>query len=141
MNKRIAKLLNIPHVGCLSHKLNLDVNRMIESDDVLSRTLDSVQKSMHECRTKLKNRALLRNITHLAPILPNETRWSGKYAMVERFNRIHDDLIEIAAAENRSLHIESSATFKRDILRANKQLEQIKIIALELHSENNTLSD
>ncbi len=28
-NKRIADLMNIPHVGCNNHKLNLEVKKMI----------------------------------------------------------------------------------------------------------------
>ena len=74
VNKRIATLLNIPHVGCLNHKLNLDVKEMLRCDQRMSNTLESVQRTMSQCRKRLKNRATLRNLTDLSPTIPNETR-------------------------------------------------------------------
>ena len=47
---------------------------------------------MAECRSRLKNRAMLRNLTRLVPIIENGTRWSGKYQMLARFNLIYDEL-------------------------------------------------
>ena len=32
LNKKIAAILEIPHVGCNSHKLHLEVKKMCESD-------------------------------------------------------------------------------------------------------------
>ena len=42
---------------------------------------------MSQLRT-LKNAAKLRKMTHLGGLLPNETRWCGKFQMVDRYFRI-----------------------------------------------------
>ena len=42
---------------------------------------------MSQLRT-VKNRAKLHELTHLRAILPNQTRWTGKFDMVKRFTRI-----------------------------------------------------
>lgn len=36
VNIKVAELLGIPHIGCKSHKLHLEVKRMITKDVVLS---------------------------------------------------------------------------------------------------------
>lgn len=88
LNKKIARLLGISHVGCLNHKLNLGVKAMIASDFMLSPIIDSIHSTMLNCLQKLKNRAMLRNLTEISPIIHNKTRWSSKYSMLKHFNRI-----------------------------------------------------
>lgn len=53
---------------------------------------------MRELMTKLrtiKNAEKLRKLTHLGAVLPNETRWTGKYQMVKRFFRIEKCVSEL----------------------------------------------
>ncbi len=83
VNKRIAILLNKPHVGCLSHKLNIEIDEMIDFDVLLSSTLNQVHETMTQCRMKLKKSAILQNLTDLSPIVPNQTRWSSKLEMIK----------------------------------------------------------
>lgn len=73
VNKSVSRILNKPHIGCLSHKLHLDVWDMISNYQELSDVIDSVQNTMKGART-LKNAAVLRNITDLTPVLPKVTR-------------------------------------------------------------------
>ena len=141
VNKRIAKILDIPHLGCLSYKLNLDMKRMFRNNDALRQEIDSVQAKMQECSMKIKNRALRRSITDLSPVLPSETRWSGKFEMVERFNNIYSELLHVSQSKNGNSRIDNCTCFKRNVIRANKQLEQINIVTLVLESEKNTLSN
>ncbi len=63
----------MPHVGCLSHKLHRDINDMIARDSCLGTILESVHRTMKDCKTKIGNRAALENITALAPIISNST--------------------------------------------------------------------
>ena len=58
---------------------------MIENDYGLKSTLESVHKTIAVCRPKLKNGALLRNLTDLNPILQNDTSLYGYYRMLDRF--------------------------------------------------------
>ena len=73
-NLRIAKLARIPHVGYNSHKLNLEVNAMVDTHPDLRNTIESVCNTMTSARSKLKNSAILRNITDLRPKLDNAPR-------------------------------------------------------------------
>eukprot|EP00171_Calliarthron_tuberculosum_P003774 IDg3774t1 len=74
VNKRLASLLGVPHVGCMSHKLNLEVKKMVKNDKDLATTVESIHETMSNCRRRLTNRAMLRNLTELSPLIPNETR-------------------------------------------------------------------
>lgn len=67
VNKKVARLLRVPHVGCLSHKLNLEVNHMVDSTS-------KVHETMMNCKCRLRNRDLQRNLTTMATIIHNATR-------------------------------------------------------------------
>lgn len=43
-------------------------------DESLGAAIDSILEIMSNCKRRLTNRAMLRNLTPLAPILPNVTR-------------------------------------------------------------------
>jgi hypothetical protein len=79
-NLRAARLRNKPHVGCNNHKLNLDIELMVSGDNQLSQAIDCIHETMKAAKQKLKNSALLRNLTVLKPKMHNKTRWSGKYS-------------------------------------------------------------
>ncbi len=74
LNKKIRILLRIPHVGCVSHRINKEVERMIAKYTSLRECIASVCNTMNDCRSGLKNRAVLRNITSLSPVLDNRRR-------------------------------------------------------------------
>lgn len=93
-NKRISRLLNVPHIGCMSHKLNLKVKAMVKRGNVLKSTIDSIHQTISDCKRHLRNRAILRNLTLLSPVLMNETRWSGIYTILKLHNQIHEDLLK-----------------------------------------------
>ena len=69
----------IPFSGCASHRFNLAVKSIYESDDDESRAagelIDSVQELMKKLRS-LKLRSHLRVKTELSPVICNKTRWS-----------------------------------------------------------------
>lgn len=62
-NLRVARLAKKTHVGCNSHKLNLEVHAMVEGHQDLKSTINSVRDTMKSAKGKLKNAAVLRNIT------------------------------------------------------------------------------
>lgn len=57
---------------------------------------------------KLMNSALLRNLTDLRPITDNETRWSGKLYMLQRFINIRQDLMEVQDSDDGDLYIDTN---------------------------------
>ncbi|KAF0715571.1 hypothetical protein AaE_011302, partial [Aphanomyces astaci] len=91
VNQRMAGLLNVPLIGCVSHRFNLAVQRMMEEHKNLS---DRIHCVMLRARS-VKNRSVLHLLTPLAPKLRNDTRWSSTYAMVARFFEIKDHLAAI----------------------------------------------
>ena len=139
LNLCIANIMEIPHVGCLNHKLHLDINDMIDRDYRLLQTIKSIQTTMSDCKSKLKSRALLRNLTDLAPITHNTTRWSGKYDMLKRFNQIRGDLISAAKHENASIRINDSNVFKEQAQKFENMLKYFNIATKELQKQKSSL--
>ncbi len=72
----------ITHVACWSHKLRLEVRRMCERDIVLAETFRSIGKTKTACKSKLNNRAIIRDVISLFPFLPNDTGWSRLDTMI-----------------------------------------------------------
>ncbi len=103
-NKRIPRLVDKTNVGSASHKLNLEVNRMVSSHCDLNSTIESVQKAMLSAR-QLNNAALLRNLTVYRPVTHNAARWYGKVQMLRRFSKIRAELIEVSDAPMASLRL------------------------------------
>jgi hypothetical protein len=72
----------------MNHKLGLEVNRMVENHSDLSNVKETTHEIMRAAKKKLRNAALLQNMTNLKPVMHNKTRWSGKYSMLKRFAQI-----------------------------------------------------
>ena len=106
---------------------------MIDDDDELSCTIHSVQKAMRDSRM-LKNAAILRNITDLKPVLPNETRWSGKFEMLKRFHRIRNDLLEASRHEDSSLIKDNSPRLASRVRRYRDMLGEINVVTKSLQT-------
>ena len=68
-NRRVAELMKLPHVGCLSHELHLDINGIVTKDKRLETVIESIHRTMKSSKTSLFNRALLRNVTSLSPVI------------------------------------------------------------------------
>jgi len=141
VNKRIAKLIEVPHVGCLSHKLNLEVNLMVENDKSLSNSISSIATTMKNCKTRIKCRAMLRNLTHLSPLLYNKTRWSGKYAILVRFLEIREELIKVADTDGAAVTVNRSENFKKRTEKYANMLREINCATTELQKRNLSFSD
>lgn len=141
VNKVIARKLSVPHVGCMSHRLNSEMQLMISSHGVLNRTVDSIHQTMANCRRRLRNRAMLRNLTELTPITPNATRWSGICRMMNRFLEIRDDLLLVADQDGATITIDRSAAFEARVKRFATMLSEIDVVTLELQKHGATISD
>ena len=125
VNLKVAELLGIPHVSCKNHMLNLEVNKMVRQTRDLEQTLNSIHDTMGQCKKRLKNAALLRNLVNLVPVLHNKTRWSGKLYMMERFLKIRDELISVAEDENSDLQMNRTVPFRNKVVRYCEYMRQI----------------
>eukprot|EP00924_Labyrinthula_sp_SR-Ha-C_P009452 augustus_masked-scaffold_2-processed-gene-24.40-mRNA-1 protein AED:0.42 eAED:0.42 QI:0/-1/0/1/-1/1/1/0/452 len=87
-NKKVCRDLETQFVGCLNHRLALGVRPFIKSETPLSEALDKVQLLFRKIKKSKKLTAALRTYTDKVVILPNVTRWSGKFLMIKRYLEI-----------------------------------------------------
>ncbi|KAG3241349.1 hypothetical protein PI124_g13790 [Phytophthora idaei] len=88
VNKRLAKLMEVPLVGCGSHRLNLAVRDFLRPH---VSALEEVQQLMRKLRT-LNQAAKLRVKTPLVPVHRQDTRWSSTFSMLDRYFRLREFL-------------------------------------------------
>ena len=88
-NKRTAELLGVPLLGCRSHRFNLAVEAYL--DVTLSTEISKVTRLMSKLST-LKEAGRLRLTTPLRPVKRNVTRWTGAIQMLQRYDRIVDQI-------------------------------------------------
>eukprot|EP00924_Labyrinthula_sp_SR-Ha-C_P014742 augustus_masked-scaffold_43-processed-gene-0.41-mRNA-1 protein AED:0.41 eAED:0.41 QI:0/-1/0/1/-1/1/1/0/441 len=87
-NKQVCRDLGTQFVGCLSHRVALGVRAFIKSETLLSEALDKVQLLFRKIKKSKKLTTALRKYTDKVVILPNVTRWSGKFLMMKRYLEI-----------------------------------------------------
>lgn len=107
----------IPHVSCNSHKLNLEVNKMVDSAQGLNNTIESVHNTMKACKLKLNNAAILRNLTVLKPQFHNNTRWSSMFHMLQCFVLIRNMLVEVSEHVESDIEMNTSEQFKIKVIK------------------------
>lgn len=83
-NQRIATLLELPLVGCASHRYNLAVNRYLAAYEPELAAVNSLMVQLRH----VNNAAELSKFTDLKPVKRNVTRWSSTFAMVDRYKKI-----------------------------------------------------
>jgi hypothetical protein len=94
VNQCMARTLQVPLLGCGSHKLNLAVRLWIDEQPGLSEILSKVANVMKKAST-LKVASKLRALTQYSTVRENATRWSSTYQMVKRFLTIQQHLSAI----------------------------------------------
>ncbi|ETP36191.1 hypothetical protein F442_15797, partial [Phytophthora nicotianae P10297] len=88
VNRRLARLMGVPLVGCASHRLNLAVRRFLEPYE---KELEQVQSLMKRLRT-ITQAAKLRLKTPLRPKLRQNTRWGSTYTMLARYFELRKNI-------------------------------------------------
>ena len=96
VNKSLAKTyLEVPLLGCYSHRLNLAVQEYIEKRKDVDVILKKVQTLMRWIKNSYKAYACLGlnvgNAKGYRPILSNQTRWTSKFRMTERYLKYVDE--------------------------------------------------
>ena len=139
-NRKTAKILNLPHVGCNNHKLNLDIEDWAKQDVALLDVLNSIGMTMKSAKNSLKNAAILSELTPLKPVIYNKTRWSGKFDMLSRFLRIRCQLIQVAADEESNMHVNDSPMFLQSVKKFHRSMEVLNKVTIKLQQRCKTLS-
>jgi hypothetical protein len=99
-NKAIARLLQLPLVGCASHRHTLEMNRLCDYQPLLKKVIKTLREVMTKARTNIAA-AELRNAIQEEDDKPrkpynyNKTRWRGKYHMVARYLELKEHLRKI----------------------------------------------
>lgn len=136
VNQRLSNLCGIPLIGCYSHKFNLAVEHWIKLQPGLDDALETMRKLMKQLRT-LKNSARLRNLTHLGALLPNETRWTGNFDMVQRYFRIEEFVKSIPEMDS----FLPSVAMRRKLHSAVSDFKKFKSITMCLQKKGLQLLD
>ena len=139
-NKRIAYIAGKPHIGCASHKLNMEVRFMVNCHADLRTTLSTMHDTMREVKSKLKSAAVLRNLTELHPVLDNATRSSGKVAMLCRYTKIHDEILEASNHPDSEFTVNSSAVFVAKTKKYYEMLAEIDVVTKSFQERGRTLA-
>jgi hypothetical protein len=100
VNPCIAKKLEIPFIGCCSHKFNLAVSKYLS--ERYSDVIEKINNIMVKLST-IKNRKRLRKGTDLCPVKKNITRWTSTFDMIKRFLEIKDSIERHVLAHDRTL--------------------------------------
>ena len=132
VNQAMARRLGVPLVGCYNPKFNLAVGLSLDPHEAL---LNKLHALMTCCRTLL-NRAKLRRLTHLAPLVRNATRWSSTYAMTCRFIKLEPFLGEI---EDLAEHMLTRKEVK-GIAALNQKLEDMDSVTKLLQSDETDMA-
>ncbi|KAG2932757.1 hypothetical protein PC117_g13058 [Phytophthora cactorum] len=94
-NRSVAAKLDVPLIGCASHRFNLAMVRFLSDSENL---INMIQRLMASLRQP-NNAAQLALHTALLPEKANATRWSSVWKMVHKYVRIRDAAKHVPAVE------------------------------------------
>ncbi len=134
--KKAADTLRIIHVGRENHELNLQVQKFIPSDKQLHAAITDVRNTMRHCKGQRCDRAILKNLTLLNPVLDNETKWNGIYRMLKRFVQICSELVALSEDERSDILLNQSVAFKNAVGRYEKMFEDFNAVTQQLQKRN-----
>ena len=78
-NPATANLLDVPFIGCASHRFNLAVEKYLERHGAILQDIHELMKKL----STIKKAGKLRQKTKLEPVIRNATRWSSAHEMVK----------------------------------------------------------
>lgn len=88
VNICLADLLEIPMIGCASHRFNLACKSYLQKYEPTLLKINSLMVTLRN----VKQAGKLRTKTPLEPVIRNDTRWSSTHNMLLRFFRIREFL-------------------------------------------------
>lgn len=112
------------------------VERWILTQKGLSDALNTLRKLMAQLRT-VKNSAKLRELSHVGALLPNETRWNGKFHMVKRFFKIEEHLRSIISLDSYLLNAQE----RRSLQSALPHFQNFESVTVNLQKKGLSFAD
>ncbi|RLN98007.1 hypothetical protein BBJ28_00014077 [Nothophytophthora sp. Chile5] len=132
-NQSLATDLEVPLIGCSSHRFNLAVNRLLEDYQDQIAVMQNVMILLRQPN----NAAVLGRATSLKPIKANATRWSSTYAMLERYVKIRDAILTVGAVEE----LAPRGNAHRRVVAAVDKLKELDSVCVKLQAEKCTMAD
>ncbi|XP_018375581.1 PREDICTED: zinc finger BED domain-containing protein 4-like [Trachymyrmex cornetzi] len=125
---RAMNVLNVTHIDCTVHQIQLCVRAGIESEDYLLKIIEKNKIATHFNHSILAQDKLRKiqtqrlNQSSLAVIQDCPTRWNSTYYMMERLLKIKDSIVSASTSEtshnNEKLLVQATWSFEPDIFTA-----------------------
>ena len=134
VNTLLSNLMEVPFIGCASHRFNLACKRFLEPFEENLKQINALM--VYLC--KIKQAGKLRTQTDLEPVTRNVTRWSSTFAMLKRFFELRPFLDESDKA------LVCNLPSGRECLLLQKLLEdltELESITIQLQESSISLSD
>lgn len=132
-NQSFATKLQVPLIGCASHRFNLAVCLFLsESDDLIFQ----VQSLMIQLRYP-NNAAELSRHTEKMPVRANVTRWYSVFEMLDRYIEIRDAIKEVPAVDER---LPRGSAYRR-IVSLHQKLKELNSVCVKLQHHKRTLGE
>lgn len=128
-----------PFVEYLSHKLNLEGNKMISDNRYLDSVIMSIHDIIQAAKAGIKNDSLLRNLTSLKPLVRNLARWTDKCYMVSRFMKIRAIFYMEAIIQMVKYQSTIAANFSKNEA-YGRMLSEINIVIKSFQTKETSLS-
>ena len=136
VNRCLANLLNIPLIGCHSHKFNLAVSKYL---DRKSEILEKIAVLMGKLRFP-KMAGELRQLTNLKPVLRNKTRWLSTMNMIDRYFEMKG-FVENLPSFSKLVDYFPSARENSELKELQETLPKLISVTKALQRENIDMSD
>ncbi len=139
VNLSLASLIELPFVGCASHRFNLAVKLYLEPFETVLKRINDLMKKLNT----IKGKAWLKEKTKLRPVLRNVTRWSSTFKMVERYIDLKPHLENATQGEIQRISLSHLTLCDLDnelICNLFSELKKLNQVCLKLQEENVTLS-
>eukprot|EP00644_Phytophthora_capsici_P013638 jgi/Phyca11/117495/e_gw1.33.123.1 len=132
-NQRIATLLELPLVGCGSHRYSHVGNRCLVSYQTELAAVNSLMVQLRH----VNNTAELAKFTDRKPVKRNITRWSSKFKMAPRYKEIRDSIRQVDAVEEL---IPKGSTHKK-LLALLDELKKLDCVCKTPQCEDTSVAD
>jgi hypothetical protein len=134
VNKKLSRLLDVPFVGCASHRLNLAVKNYLDQPTIapIINKVNSLMKSL----LSLKNSMILMKETPLRPEIRNQTRWSSVYSMLQKYLKIRRAINNCEFGVEVNQHI-PDAEEHQSIISLHANLKEVDEVCVEIQGDQN----
>ena len=144
-NKKLARLLGVPHVSCESHLLNNEVKKFVkdtaDDDDGAGFVVGKIHETMVSVKGSNKNMACLAKETNARPEHHGTTRFTGLSSMLKKWDKIGNHITAAADDDDADIVLPpTTRKFKTALDTTKGCFKDIQAVAIALQGRNMMLS-